>query len=825
MKISSKTTWWTVVGLLLATTSSAVAAPLSWTGLGGINAVGNPFNWNPQLPPGKSSNLIIGDIVPDAEARWTYDSGSSYASLELLNNAELRLDDEFYVDPESLSIAGSTILRDDSKLIIGYPTGYGSAGGVDFSTGDLRVFNSASIEKVGGSTISVFGKLTIGAGASYGVSTSLHLASDTALINDGLLTGGSFSTPNGALLDLDGVTDSGSVVLDNKSLFLSGEIADDFDGIATITKGTMTVQEAWTASDASIIELTGGTLSHSNPNPTAFTAEGDLFVYPSDVASRVAREFILAGGTLRLSAATPANPDDTIRRLNVTGKTTFSDGATIALNHEDALLDLQSIATSSWTNTTILGPGRFQVARDVNLGNGVVSIDGSQGNFAQQVYVGGPAMATVNLTGGANVTADRWYMNSQATTNVSGGNGSEPTMLTADSFIVSGFGTPGQPSQAELVITGGGKVLAGDEGATHAAMRIASDSYSDGLVSVSGVSATRSELDVRGSLEIGFGEPSHGGLEVSDGALVRVGRDVRLASTHQIPGFAGTATVNIGGQQNGHAAELIVDGNVRYRGGLASININNGGRLEAEGLYLQPGGTLNLSGGELKLNTLDVTAGGNANFNAGRFDVDNIFGEVDLENVDVIPGNSPGTMTFHDSFTLSNTRLEIEIGGYQVSSEHDFIAVDGSATLDGTLAVSLYDLGSGLFSPTFGDQFEIVSTTAGVFGEFDQLLTPNLSPGLAWELLYNPLNVILAVVATIEGDYDADGDVDSDDLNQWEDNYGDGEMDGRSLLSWQQNYTGPSAGAQAAISAVPEPTSFVLFACGLGMLLGARRRQ
>ena len=76
---------------------------------------------------------------------------------------------------------------------------------------------------------------------------------------------------------------------------------------------------------------------------------------------------------------------------------------------------------------------------------------------------------------------------------------------------------------------------------------------------------------------------------------------------------------------------------------------------------------------------------------------------------------------------------------------------------------------------------------------------------------------------SIPGDFDADGDVDGDDLDDWQTSYGtndladadnDGDSDGRDFLIWQRNFTGP--GAISTLS-VPEPTSLLVVIFGIIM--------
>jgi hypothetical protein len=67
-------------------------------------------------------------------------------------------------------------------------------------------------------------------------------------------------------------------------------------------------------------------------------------------------------------------------------------------------------------------------------------------------------------------------------------------------------------------------------------------------------------------------------------------------------------------------------------------------------------------------------------------------------------------------------------------------------------------------------------------------------------------------------DFDDDGDVDGDDLDDWQDAYGanaladadmDGDSDGADFIAWQRQFTGPGA-PLAASTAVPEPGSMLL---------------
>lgn len=77
---------------------------------------------------------------------------------------------------------------------------------------------------------------------------------------------------------------------------------------------------------------------------------------------------------------------------------------------------------------------------------------------------------------------------------------------------------------------------------------------------------------------------------------------------------------------------------------------------------------------------------------------------------------------------------------------------------------------------------------------------------------------ITRLVGLTPGDFDEDGDVDNDDLAQWQGDYaingdsdadGDGDSDGDDFLAWQRNF-GSSIGSLSAIVSVPEPSSLLL---------------
>ena len=183
----------------------------------------------------------------------------------------------------------------------------------------------------------------------------------------------------------------------------------------------------------------------------------------------------------------------------------------------------------------------------------------------------------------------------------------------------------------------------------------------------------------------------------------------------------------------------------------------------------------------------------------------------------VSPGNSPGMLTVEGSYTQqANSALAIEIGGLVSGTEFDVLDIVGSASLDGTLDVSLFDLGGDLFEPLAGNTFDVLTATDGITGEFSSHDLPDLSGGLMWDVNYGADVVTLNVLSSARtADFDNDGDVDADDLSDWKSSFGSGaDADGAGFLAWQRQFTGP--GQSSATIAVPEPKGVLLL--GLGIL-------
>ncbi|MCB9267294.1 MAG: T9SS type A sorting domain-containing protein [Lewinellaceae bacterium] len=132
-----------------------------------------------------------------------------------------------------------------------------------------------------------------------------------------------------------------------------------------------------------------------------------------------------------------------------------------------------------------------------------------------------------------------------------------------------------------------------------------------------------------------------------------------------------------------------------------------------------------------------------------------VLGGVYYSSYYQIPG------TFAITGPLNNPAVVLVRINSTTANEFSVIEVDGTADISGsTLELSL----DGGYSPTQGDEFEILTATGGVTTPFASTSLPDIGPNLDWSLIYQPNSVLLRVVpAGSPQDGDGDGVADFED--------------------------------------------------------------
>jgi hypothetical protein len=181
----------------------------------------------------------------------------------------------------------------------------------------------------------------------------------------------------------------------------------------------------------------------------------------------------------------------------------------------------------------------------------------------------------------------------------------------------------------------------------------------------------------------------------------------------------------------------------------------------------------------------------------------------------------------------SNGTLQVDIGGTTIG-QFGRLQITGQAHLGGALQVALVNG----FVPTVGQSFQFLNAAGGVSQTFQQLILPELGPGLQWNLDYGSRSLLLSVVSEVlPGDFNRDGLVDAADYVMWRklegqqvtpgtgaDGNNDGWVDDGDINVWKTNF-GRTASSVTFdnIENTPEPGTVNLAFVAAGMMAGWKR--
>jgi hypothetical protein len=165
------------------------------------------------------------------------------------------------------------------------------------------------------------------------------------------------------------------------------------------------------------------------------------------------------------------------------------------------------------------------------------------------------------------------------------------------------------------------------------------------------------------------------------------------------------------------------------------FNNNSGGIVEVGGS----------SGSSLNFSTFNHAAGailrGTQSFGPGTMTNSGI----------TAPGTSPGRLTVGGNWSpTASAVLRIEMQGLTPVTQHDQLAVQGTATLGGTLEVSFLNG----YVPAVGDPFVVLTCTTACTGTFAAVTAPQ---GRHFDVTYNPTNVTLVMNNVIDNGVFSDG--------------------------------------------------------------------
>ena len=168
---------------------------------------------------------------------------------------------------------------------------------------------------------------------------------------------------------------------------------------------------------------------------------------------------------------------------------------------------------------------------------------------------------------------------------------------------------------------------------------------------------------------------------------------------------------------NGPNGQLVKSGagtsqsftDIQVAGG--TVSVANGQTFNAAGAYSQSGGLTQVASGGV-LGASPALTGGVLR-GAGQ-----VNGSITNTSGTVEPGASPGILSVTGSYSQdSGGTLAVEIGGTTAGTEYDQLDVSGTASLDGTLAITT----TGGFDPAVSDTFDVVTSDGTLSGSFASL--------------------------------------------------------------------------------------------------------
>ncbi|MCB9852596.1 MAG: immunoglobulin domain-containing protein [Phycisphaerales bacterium] len=756
-----------MAGAIALASAPAIGATITWVGNGDAVSWDDVNNWDLSRAPVNGDDVVIPDVA--ATTSVTYSDVSlttqinSLACDEPLNvtGGDLGVDTTADVSqPVTLNggtCSGGSWKCTGSGAIVGTNNANNYLSGVTLD-GDISLSDaSARIQIVNGTTFTT--------AHIYGAGAALQFAPDSVITGDifmgGMIGGWRIIEMSGGVNGTVTIASSGSIQVEKQTTTFGAAI-----GNANYQVGHMTLineglihceyvsannriwpQGGFTNASTGVVEAANGGLLCLT---TSWTNNGQMYA--------------MGGATLRLQGST-----STSRFGYIDGS-----GGTVSFyqcaidNADDSLLLDSSTASWVFAGSTITGgtidfaDGMVMNIAGTNQLNNV-SVNGEllMEESGGRAYIqGSTTFETARLNGydsalrfdpGGVVSGDVWfggddsryrYVELQS-------NGAAVTIPATSTLQID---SPNNILQ--VWISGLGSTPLVNEGTIRAnvagppiKIQVNGGFTNDGLVEAMNGGAvwslkTANYKDATNTLEGGSWHVGPGSLvRIDNAAIVRNAADIVLdgsgsqfADQNDVDLLAGFAENNANGNftiTNGR--NLTTSGPFTNAGVLVA---SSGSTFTATGNFVQTDGTTTIDAGTLASTTLVDIQGGVLEGN----------GLVDAPIVNagsVSPGLSAGTLSGTADFTQTTAgSLDVQIGGQVANDDYDVLAVDGAATLAGTLNVTLING----FEPPVGSSYDIL-TASSISGTFDPENMPTLVNNHCWHVGYLADKVTLTILS------------------------------------------------------------------------------
>jgi autotransporter-associated beta strand protein len=411
----------------------------------------------------------------------------------------------------------------------------------------------------------------------------------------------------------------------------------------------------------------------------------------------------------------------------------------------------------------------------------------------------------------------------------SGNSYSGPTTVTNGALRITG---DANAMVSPIAIAAGGTVFLNPTDAANMASTI--DVQAGGVLEVNSSRQLPAKLTLsgdgggNGALRIGAGaQPTFSGnVAIPASATISIASDAMATFSGSVAGSSAsilTMDVQSGGQAQFTAdVSMGAGGMVKSGGGAATLlgDYASTGITHVEGGTLEAGSSGQL-GGEFRVDAgaqLLVAQGAVFTNTATLSGGGTVVGDFSFPGV-LRPGDNFARLTIAGNLSLTaESHVALELGGLEPAAQYDQLQITANAALDGTLEVLL----TNGFAPTAGNSFALI-TDSQITQQFANVVLPQLSAGLIWDLTYLANEVQLSVSAVpilLPADFNVDGQVDAADLAVLQANFGlasgthadgdangDGIIDGADFLTWQSELT--ASAIAVTTETVPEPPGWL----------------
>jgi hypothetical protein len=368
--------------------------------------------------------------------------------------------------------------------------------------------------------------------------------------------------------------------------------------------------------------------------------------------------------------------------------------------------------TATLNVTGFLGTMRY-LHGTVTLGavagsSGTINFEAASGNFEGLTVVGGNGTGALNVLGGSSVYGGNFFDPGRITI------GSAGTVTVSGSLL----------SSAGASIEGPGSLNVLDGGVVKAGNML---SIGHLLIDGAGSSVAVTDSNFSGNVTIQNGGTLSTNYQDSVYATV-TGKGSALYSYDQL---GGTVIVQDGGYVRdsiGSGGGAVIGSGSRWSNSILNVTRT---------LTVADGGTVTANPG---ITSMQIEPGGVVNGNGG------ILQAATVQNSGTLHGGGPGTITIVGDYTQTDYTqtmpgiLDEQIAGPS-DGQYDKTVITGTATLDGTLNLSLL---AG-FLPSVGDSLIIMTFNAET-GKFAIVNGLDMGNGEMWELVYNPTDITLVAV-------------------------------------------------------------------------------